>query len=114
MKIAMLYAVDRGESTITAEDMEAAISFGQFATHSAATLFAGISGSKTAKLEGLIRKHLEAAGAAGLSRRTLHQGVGGRYSSHEFNQAIDAMVKTGEVNVRGDSLILSGVSTNAP
>ena len=112
MKIAMLYTADRGESTVTAEDMEAAISFGQFAVNSAATLFADISGTRSAKLERLIRRHVETAGGAGLSRRTLHQRVGGRYSSHEFNQAVDAMLKTGELNARGDSLTLSGVSAN--
>ena len=109
LKLAMLYAVDRRETVISADDMEAAAAFGEYTAHCASRLFIDIAGSRVKKLEAAILRGLGSAG--GLPRWKLQQKVGGRHSAEELNRTVNALIAVGLVEQRGNALTLTDLDS---
>jgi hypothetical protein len=94
-KVAMIMAALEKRSEITVDDLQRAITFGEYCQRSAEQLFSGLAPSKPLKIE----RRIEAILAAYpyLEKRRIQLTLGGHYSSEEFNRCFDAMCKSGKI-----------------
>jgi len=99
-KVAMIMAALEKRSEITVDDLNCAITFGEYCQRSAEQLFSGLAPSKSLKIE----RRIEAILAAYpyLEKRKIQTRLGGHYSSEEFNRCFVAMCKAGKIEEMTD------------
>lgn len=94
-KVAMIMAALEKRSKITVDDLNRAITFGEYCQRSAERLFSGLAPSKSLKIERRIEVIL--AAYPYLEKRKIQTKLGGHYSSEEFNRCFVAMCKAGKI-----------------
>ncbi len=96
-KIGLIYAVVRGHSAITLEDLEVGLAVADHCEQLTLDLLGGLILPRVAYLQERVLKILGEQPTQAVSRRALRQRVGGHYTREEFIKALDGLDQMGDV-----------------